>query len=46
MAYEIEVLPLLNLEVFSVYYTKTILMSLFEITYECDSWLLFQLCHI
>jgi hypothetical protein len=42
MAYEIEVPPLPNLEVFSVKYTRTILISIFEIVYECDSWLLFQ----
>jgi hypothetical protein len=42
MEYEIEVPPLPNLEVFSVEYTRTILISLFEIAYECDIWLLFQ----
>ena len=42
MAYEIEVLPSPNLKVFSVEYTRTVLISLFEIAYECDSWLLFQ----
>jgi hypothetical protein len=46
MAYETEVLPSPNLEVFSVMYTTTVLMSLFEITYKCDSWLLFWFCHI
>jgi hypothetical protein len=42
MANEIEVQPTPNLEVFSVEYTRTILISLFESAYECDIWLLFQ----
>jgi hypothetical protein len=42
MACEMEVLPSPNLEMFSIEYTRTILISLFEIPYECDGWLLFQ----